>query len=264
MRRSAYAASLALLAAAFVSGCGGSTGPGELTDEWSGQIAQGDMLEIKGINGSIEVTLASGATTEVSAFKRADRNDPDSVTVEVVAHAGGITICAVYPDVPGQPVNECQPGDGGHMSVQDNDVEVSFTVLLPAGVVFAGNTINGSVTADDLLSNAFLSTVNGDARVSTTQLALASTVNGSVDATVGLITWDRDLAFSSVNGNVTVDVPAATNAEVRLRTASGSITSEFSEVVEVGPNDWQGTLGSGGRQPTLATVNGNVALRQGP
>jgi DUF4097 and DUF4098 domain-containing protein YvlB len=120
------------------------------------------------------------------------------------------------------------------------------------------------VTADALLSDAFLETINGDVRVSTTQLALGETVNGSVDATVGLITWDRDLEFTSVNGNVTVDVPAATNAEVRLRTASGSITSEFSEVVEVGPNDWRGTLGSGGRQLTLATVNGNVALRQGP
>ena len=264
MRRSAYAVSLALLAAAFVLGCGGSSGPGELTDEWSGQIAQGDVLEIKGINGSIEVTLASGSTAEVSAFKRADRNDPDSVTVEVVQHAGGVTICAVYPDVPGQPANECLPGDQGHMSVQDNDVEVSFTVVLPAGVVFTGNTINGSVTADELLSNAFLTTVNGDVRVSTTQLALATTVNGSVDAVIGLVTFDRDLAFSSVNGTVTVEVPAGTNATVRLRTANGSISTEFSEVVEVAPNDWQGTLGSGGQQLTLATVNGNVALRRGP
>ncbi len=264
MRRLAQAASLTLLAAAFVLGCDGSTGPGELSFEWSGQIAQGDELEVKGINGGIEVTLASGSTAEVTAFKRSDRNDPDSVTVEVVEHAGGITICAVYPDVPGQPANECLPGDQGHMSVQDNDVEVNFTVLLPAGVVLTGNTINGSVTADGLLGNAFLVTINGDVRVSTTQLALGTTVNGSVDASIGLNTWDRDLAFSSVNGNVTVEVPAATNAEVRARTANGSISSEFSEVVEVGPNDWRGTLGSGGRLLTIATVNGNVALRQGP
>jgi DUF4097 and DUF4098 domain-containing protein YvlB len=264
MRRSAQAVSLTLLAGAFVLGCGESTGPGELTDEWSGQIAQGDELEIKGINGSIEVTLASGSTAEVSAFKRSDANDPDSVTVEVVEHAGGVTICAVYPDVPGQPANECLPGEQGHMSVQNNDVEVNFTVLLPAGVVFTGNTINGAVTADDLLSNAFLETINGDVRVSTTQLALAATVNGSVDATVGLTTWDRDLAFASVNGNVTVEVPAATNAVVRAATASGSISSEFTEVVEVGPGDWRGTLGSGGRLLTIATVNGNVALREGP
>jgi DUF4097 and DUF4098 domain-containing protein YvlB len=263
MRKSVHAFSLTLLATALVLGCGESTGPGELSFEWSGQIAQGDVLEIKGINGSIEVTLASGATTEVTAFKRSDANDPDSVTVEVVEHAGGITICAVYPDVPGQPVNECLPGDQGHMSVQDNDVAVNFTVLLPAGVVFTGNTINGSVTADDLLSNVFLETINGDVRVSTTQLALAETVNGSVDASIGLTTWDRDLEFSSVNGNVTVEVPAATNAEVRARFANGSISTDFA-LTEVAPGDWRGTLGSGGRVLTIETVNGNVALRQGP
>lgn len=262
--RPVYVLAIGAVALLLVAGCGDSTGPGELAFEWSGQIAQGDQLEIKGINGAIEVTLASGSTTEVRAHKRADRSDPDSVTVEVVEYAGGITICAVYPDVPGQPANECLPGDQGHMSVQDNDVQVNFTVLLPAGVVLAGRTINGAVTADELLSSAFVSTINGDVRVSTTQLALASTVNGSVTASVGLITWDRDLTFSSVNGNVEVEVSPATNAEVRASTANGAVSSEFTEVVQVGPGDWRGTLGSGGRLLTVATVNGNVSLLRGP
>lgn len=247
-----------------VTGCGDSTGPGDLTFEWSGQIAQGDQLEIKGINGDIEVTLAAGSQAEVRAYKRGDRSDPDSVTVEVVEYDGGVTVCAVYPDVPGQPANECLPGDQGHMSVQDNDVEVNFVVLLPAGVVLRGNTINGSVTADDLLSNAFVSTVNGDLRVTTTQLARASTVNGSVTAAVGLVTWDRDLTFSSVNGNVDVEVPAGTNAVVHLTTANGNLSSEFSEVVQVSTGVWQGTLGSGGRELTVASVNGDVQLLRGP
>ncbi len=254
---------LAVPAALLLTGCDELTGPGELAFEWSGQIAQGDQLEIKGINGGIQVTLASGSTTEVTAHKRADRNDPDSVTVELVEHPGGITICAVYPDVPGQPANECQPGDGGHMSVQDNDVEVSFTVLLPAGVVFTGTTINGSVTADELLSNAFLETINGEVRVSTTQLALAETVNGDVTASVGLVTWDRDLTFSTVNGNVAVEVPAATNAEARVLTVNGSVSSDFT-LTEVALGDWRGTLGAGGRALLVSTVNGNASLLRGP
>lgn len=263
MRRSAQAVSLTLLAAVFMLACGESTGPGEVALEWSGQVAQGDELEIKGINGNIEVTLAAGSIASVTAFRQGDQNDPDSVTVEVVEHARGVTICAVYPDVLGQLPNECLPGDEGHVSAQNNDVQVTFTVLLPAGVVLSASTINGTVTADDLLSNAFVSTINGDLRVSTTQLALASTVNGSVDAAIGLITWDRDLTFSSVNGNVTVEVPAATNAEARATTANGSMSSDFT-LVEVAPGDWRGTLGSGGRLLRLATVNGNVVLRQGP
>jgi DUF4097 and DUF4098 domain-containing protein YvlB len=256
----ALAAAGALLAA----GCGDSTSPGELSFAWSDRIAQGDQLEIKGINGSITVALGPGPNTEVTAQERGDRNDPDSVTIEVVRHSGGVTICAVYPDVPGQPPNVCLPGDQGHMSVQDNDVEVDFAVALPAAVEFSGQTINGNVTAGGLFSNAFLETINGVVQVSTTQLATAQSVNGWVNATIGLTTWDRDLTFASVNDDVTVGVPAATNAEVRLTTANGSVNSDFSEVVEVGPNDWRGTLGSGGRHLTLATANGNVALRRGP
>lgn len=261
--RSAHVFALGAVGALLAAGCGDSTGPGELAFEWSERIPQGDMLEIKGISGSIVVALGPGPNTEVTARKRADRNDPDSVTIEVVRHSGGVTICAVYPDVPGQPPNECLPGDQGHMSVRDNDVEVNFAVALPAAVVFSGQTINGDVTASGLFSNAYLETVNGVVNVSTTQLATARSVNGWVSAVIGLTTWDRDLEFVSVNDDVTVEVPAATNAEVRASTANGSVSSDFA-LTEVAPGDWRGTLGSGGRQLTLATVNGNVALRQGP
>ena len=45
-----------------------------------------------------------------------------------------MTICAAYPDVPGQPANGCLPGDEGSTHVEDNDVRVDFTVSVPAGV----------------------------------------------------------------------------------------------------------------------------------
>ena len=34
---------------------------------------------------------------EVVAEKRAKRDNPEDVRIEVVPHAGGVTICAVYP-----------------------------------------------------------------------------------------------------------------------------------------------------------------------
>jgi hypothetical protein len=67
----------------------------------------------------------------VTATKRGRRSDPGSVRIEVVEHGEGVTICAVYPDVDGRR-NECRAGDGGHMSTRDNDVNVHFTVRVPA------------------------------------------------------------------------------------------------------------------------------------
>jgi DUF4097 and DUF4098 domain-containing protein YvlB len=65
-----------------------------------------------------------------------------------------------------------------------------------------------------------------------------------------------------VNGDVTVTVPAAANAEVRAVAANGSVTSDFS-LTESAPGDWRGTLGSGGQLITLTSANGDVTLLRG-
>src|SRR4029450_10081304 len=86
-----------------------------------------------GVNGGSDATAAAGAEAEVSAFKRARRSNPDEVEIKVVEHAGGVTICAVYPSS-GRGANTCEPGEGGHMHTRDNDTNVEFTVRVPAGV----------------------------------------------------------------------------------------------------------------------------------
>jgi len=247
------------------AGCSDSTGPGDGTPidgEWRGSMDAGDVLEIRGVNGSILASAAAGAEAVVSYTKDGNGDDPDLVIVEVVEHAGGVTICAVYPDVPGQPANVCAPGSEYRMSTQDIDVEVSFTVTVPAGVTFVGRTINGSVVGDDLESNAFVSTVNGSLTVSTTQLADATTVNGSINAAIGGTNPDRDLLFTTVNGTVTVTVPDAINAQARLTAVNGNVSSAF-PLTESPAGVWTGTLGSGGRLLSLTTVNGDAVLRRG-
>jgi hypothetical protein len=61
---------------------------------------------------------------------------------------------------------------------------------------------------------------------------------------------------------VTVRVPAATNADARLSTVSGSVTSDF-PIVETSPGIWEATLGAGGNLVSLSAVSGNVTLRSG-
>lgn len=114
---------------------------------WKGRVAAGMSVEIKGVNGDISAEPASGAEVEVVANRKAARSDPNSVNLQVVEHAGGVTICAVYPsDDPDSP-NTCEPGRGGRMSVRNNDVEVDFSVRVPAGVTFDGRTVNGEIKA---------------------------------------------------------------------------------------------------------------------
>jgi DUF4097 and DUF4098 domain-containing protein YvlB len=249
---------VAVLALA-VTGCGDTTGPISVDTEWSGTVDQGDAIEIKGINGDIIASSTSGNSVIVTASKEGDESDPAEVDIEVITHSGGVTICAVYPDVPGELPNECAPGADGRMNTRDNDVEVTFWVAVPAGVDFVGSTVNGSVNGADLASNAFAYTVNGDVRFSTSQLVTAATVNGSIDARIGLADWDQDLGYTTVNGNISVHVPAETNADVYLHTVNGSITADMTLTI-VSPGDIRGVLGNGGRTLAMTTVNGNIEL----
>lgn len=258
----------ALILVGALAACGddddGPSGPGPGTSdfEWSGQIAQDLAIEIKGVSGSISASLTSGSQVEVFATKEGDQSDPTSVTFEVLQHAGGVTICAMYPDEAGQPPNVCAPGVAGGVSNHGNDVEVTFAVLVPAGVDFVGRTIAGNVTATGLESDAFGYIVAGSADITTTTIAEATTVTGSIDVTFEDDDPPRNLNFTAVTGNVTVRIPASTNAEILATFVTGGVSSDF-PLTETSPNVWEGTLGSGGNRLSLSTVTGNVALRSG-
>jgi len=233
--------------------------------EWRDPIPLGQHIEIKGVSGDIRATTAVGSEVVVTATKIGRPDDVAAVSIDVVTHAAGVTICAVYPSIPGRPANTCEPGDAGNMSVWDTaggSVRVEFAVEVPEGVVFIGRTLAGDIVASELRGDVFARSLAGDIRVSTTRLAGATTLWGSIVATVGLADWGRDLEFSTVNGDVRLAVPAATNAVVHATTQSGAITSDF-PLSQVVPGHMQGTLGSGGPTLTLSTLTGNVALRRG-
>lgn len=196
------------------------------------------------------------------SLNEGDQDDPTTVTIEVLEHAGGVTICAMYPNVAGRPPNVCAPGLDGHQSNNENDVEVTFSVRVPAGVDFVGRTIAGNVTALGLESDAFAYMVSGNADISTTTIAEAQTVSGNIDVTMGESDPDRSLVFSTVSGGVSIRIPAETNADVRASFVTGNISSDF-PLTETSPGIWEATLGAGGSLLSLTTVTGNVALRSG-
>jgi DUF4097 and DUF4098 domain-containing protein YvlB len=81
---------------------------------------------------------------------------------------------------------------------------------------------------------------------------------------MGRADWDDELEFETVNGAITVEMPASTNANVRAETLNGSISSDFPLTVNgrFGSRRLQGTIGSGGKDLRLKTVNGRIRLRR--
>jgi DUF4097 and DUF4098 domain-containing protein YvlB len=236
--------------------------------QWHGKVAAGKTVEIKGVNGAIEAS-AGGDEVEVVATKRGRRSDPGSVRIEVVPSDAGVTICAVYPDVDGRP-NDCRAGEGGHMNTRNNDVEVHFTVKVPAGVALAARTVNGEVEATGLEGDVDAQTVNGSIQVSTSGRAEAQTVNGSIRASAGRADWSGEASFKTVNGSITVTLPSSTAADVKAETVNGAIETDFPLTMKGGVKMEGGrmrhlraTINGGGRSLEMETVNGSIHLKQG-
>ena len=256
----------------------------ETKDEfrWQGTLASGKALEIKGVNGRITARPAGGSAIEVVALKHGRRSDPKQVEIVVVEHDGGLTLCALYPAPAGAPPNECAPGKGGRMKVRHNDVKVDFELKVPAGIALAARTMNGAVDVDGLggslrahtvngairaagvEGNVDARTVNGGVRLDARGTARATTVNGSIVADLGRADWTDRLAFETVNGSVTVALPAGTNADLHVSTTNGRIRNEFdlAQTSRSTRRELRGTIGKGGRELRITTVNGAVRVQR--
>src|SRR2546427_1850702 len=188
---------------------------------WTGRLAAGKRLEIKGVNGNVRAAgTAAGGQVEVSAAKHGNRSDPESVEIKVVTTAHGLHICALTPTpLRARHENECTPGSHWSSNTDDNDVSVDFEVRVPAGVKFYGHTVNGEVEAEHLGADVWAYTVNGSVRVSTTGYAEATTVNGSIAAALGRAGWTDEVEFRTVNGGINLELPASLSAEIRAENA---------------------------------------------
>ena len=232
--------------------------------EWKGSIQQGDHIEVVGVLGDVTAVASNGNEVEVTAVIREHRRgNAEDIDFEVIEHGGGVTICAVYPtprraDHP----NECRPGGRGRNSTDNIDVSVHFTVHVPRGVDFVGRTVNGEIEVESLSGNVEAYTVNGDVEVSTSGLAQASTVNGSIRARIGTADWEGSLEFETVNGSITVELPAGVGADVTAATVNGGIETDFPLTVQgrFSSKRLSGTIGGGGPRLWLETVNGSIRI----
>ncbi len=247
-----------------------ASGAGELQAQqdfsWSGTLAAGRVLEVRGISGDVRATLATGRTAEVTATKHGRESDFDLVEVRVFEESDRVVICALY-DRPG--AESCEHRDGGDdRRGRDRNLRVSvdFEVEVPAGVEFIGRTVSGDVDAVGLRSDVDASTVSGSIMVSTTGVAHGSTVSGEVEVEMGSLDWDR-LEFKTVSGDITLRVPAGLDADVDFESLSGDFSTDFDMEIHrrrdrfVG-SEVEGRIGSGRGRLSFRTVSGDVRLRR--
>ncbi len=229
---------------------------------WSGSLIPGQLLEIKGIKGTIIAEPARGPEAEVVASRSSSRSDPSDVEIAVVENGNGVTVCAVYPSQTG--ANDCQQGATKRNGTENTDINVDFIVRVPAGVRFSAWTVEGSVGAEHLSADVEAHTVTGKIDISTAGMASASAINGSIHAILTGAIWRDSRSFSTVNGNVELELQPCINANVHATAAGGRIDSDLPIALRTTSKrgGFHATIGKGGPDIRVTTANGTIHLRQ--
>ena len=236
--------------------------------EWTGGIPQGRWLYVRNLNGVIRVERASGSQAEVRARVRT-HGGREATEVRFVTQKAddgqSVVICALW----GERSSCDERGYRGEHNRRNDEgdgwASVEFNVRVPQGVRLEVTSVNGSLQVRGATSEVVAKTVNGSVRAETEGGPVrAQTVNGSIDARMSTVGDARDLAFESVNGSVTVAMPASLGAEVEMSTVNGRVNTEFPITVSgrIDPKRLRATIGDGSRRVRLKTVNGSVNLRR--
>src|SRR5690606_36050820 len=121
-----------------------------------------------------------------------------------------------------------------------------------------------AVEATNIASDVSAHTGNGDVTVTSGGLVRAGTVNGNIDVAMSRTDWQGKLEFETGNGTVSVAFQGDLNATESAGTGHGDIVTDHPLTAQgrFGPRRLNGTVGSGGRDLEINTVNGTITLRR--
>ncbi len=214
-------------------------------------LAPNGRVVLKNVNGGVRVTGWDRPEVRVDAVKKADTQQAlDEARIEVNAGGDMIEIRTQYP-----------------REERRNAASVEYAVSVPRTAILQGvGTVNGSVHIQGVSGPVNASSVNGDVEASgaTGDMKLTS-VNGRVQAAFDQMSA-REISLNTVNGGVEVALPANAGAQLTATTVHGDINSDFDLPVrrmEFGPGaNIKSTIGGGGPDMRLKTVNGSISLRR--
>jgi DUF4097 and DUF4098 domain-containing protein YvlB len=224
-------------------------------ETYSYELNDGGRFSISNVNGSISVTGRSGNSVEIIATKKADSQEAlDKIEIEISASADEIVV-------------ETELGKTNKwFSHGDSSGQVRYEVTVPVGTLLDSvDTVNGDVNITGVSGDVVAESVNGGLDVvDLAGDAKLSTVNGSIDAEFSRLGGDQSVKAETVNGRVSVRLPADADVKVSADTLNGSINGrDFGLETDKGfvGSDLNGDIGDGSARLNIDTVNGSIRVR---
>lgn len=225
-------------------------------ETFSFKLNDGGRFSISNVNGSIVVTGGLGDSVEIVATKKADnQKDLDKIEIEISSTADEIVV-------------ETELGDSNHwFSHGNNSGSVRYEVIVPVNTrLDSVETVNGNLNISGVSGEVMAETVNGDLDVSDLSGDVGlSTVNGGIEAVFSKLESQQRVKIETVNGRVTVNLPADADVQISADTLNGGINaSDFGLETDKGfvGSDLNGKIGSGSARLNIDTVNGAIKIRK--
>jgi len=231
---------------------------------WAKALPAGQWVRVHNISGDATVTGTDGDRVEVVGIRRGRGGyDEDDVRVDVHEGRDGVTICALWGE-------ESWCDDRGSHIESHGDGRrprgsIDFEVRLPRRLKLSANSVSGDVDVTGAGDEVRARSVSGDVKLERVRApsVTAASVSGDVEVQIDALTGEGALKFTSVSGNVELQLPRSLDADVTLKTVSGELESDFQLTLQGSMNrrNLNGRIGRGGRDLVLTTVSGDVRLR---
>jgi len=249
-------------------------------------------VETSLVMGSIHVVAGKAGEVAIDAVVSEDR-DHDEECESCPAIAGRVSDRSERSEkgrgqmhrIPNTSFDLSAEEDHNKVKINSNSWarSLDLTISVPPTSSLKLSTVNdGDIVIEGINGELDLHNTNGDIRVENVHGPVnASTVNGDVVVVFSGAMAAQPMAFSTLNGDVDLTLPAQARIAVRLRSDNGDIYSDFDVALAAKPAEVQqdrskghyrvsvakeltGTIGGGGPELFLKTFNGDILLRKGP
>lgn len=224
-------------------------------------LTAGGEVVIDNVNGAVRVATWDRSEVRIEAEKKARGGDSEAARSRLAAAVIDIDNQADRITVK---TRNTKSGSGffgwlgGHGSV----TTVNYTITIPARAELTAKTVNGTVTVRDLVGRVVAETVNGGIEIQGVVGSVeAGTINGGIDVAMTAFTGDRGLDLSTVNGGISLTLPAETQASLDASVTNGGIDCALPLArQEKSRRHLRGELGGGGPAIKLETTNGGIDI----
>jgi hypothetical protein len=215
------------------------------------KLAAGARVEVRNINGPLEIQTTDGDSAEVYLIRSA-RTKADLEYYKVIVENEGSTF-RVYTE---QPPDEFR-----------NNVNVRHRAVLkvPRPSELDVRNINGQARIGEIDGPVHLGNINGSLEIGhLAGFAELSNINGSIAMTLERL-GDRGIKMRNINGGVSFRFLDQPNADLDLDMFNGSVNSTLpnTSVQKKTRSSFRGQIGSGGVPITGSHVNGVISVRGG-